>query len=157
MRKRQMDQGIPYISYGCKGCLLNNCEKREQNYVEPDLKGTTAKRSRKKGTEPSKAHSLHPLWDVGLLFGVIHSEWFWLPSQVMLFGFRRQGVLALHIIFLLRSNDFHSLEISKRVFQKPRKKKKCEWEFSEIRQGLFSWACWCHQLEVTNRYPSFSS
>lgn len=137
MRKRQMDQGIPYISYGCKGCLLNNCEKREQNYVEPDLKGTTAKRSRKKRTEPSKTHCLHPLWDVGLLFGVIHSEWFWLPSQMMLFGFRIQGVLALHIIFLLRSNDFHSLEISKRAFQKPRKKKNVSESFLRSGKACF--------------------
>lgn len=82
------------------------------------------KRNRKKGTGPSKTHCLHPLWDVGLLFGMIHSEWFWLPSQkMMLFGFHMQGVLALHIIFLPRANDFHSLKISKQVFKKPRKKK----------------------------------
>lgn len=91
--------------------------------MEPDLKETTIKRSRKKGAGPSKTHCLHSLLDVGLLFGVIHSEWFWLPSQKMLFGFHIQGVLALHIIFFLRANDSHSLEASKRVFKKPRRKK----------------------------------
>lgn len=110
----------------------------EQNYVEQTSRGLpTIKRSRKKGAGPSKTHSLHPLWDVGLLFGVIHSEWFWLPSQKMLFGFHIQGVLALHIIFLSRANVFYSLEISKQVFKKPRKKKNVSESFLRSVKAYF--------------------
>lgn len=124
MQKHQMHREFPIYHMDVKAVYLTIVNRDSgQNYVEPDLKGTTIKRSRKKGAGPSKTHCLHPLLDMGLPFGMIHSEWFWLPSQMMLFGFHIQDVLALHIIFLPRVNDFHSLEISKWCLKSQERKK----------------------------------
>lgn len=61
--------------------------------------------------------------NVELFFAVTYSEQFWLSSHKILFGIYIQCVPAFHIVFLPRLYDFHSLEISKQMLIKPRKKK----------------------------------